>query len=98
MSYVRQYAKDKIKALDEILADAGVARDECAYIGDDVADIPVMRRVGFAVAVSDAVEETKQAAHYVTALKGGQGAVREVCEFVLHAQGKLESALAVYLA
>jgi len=88
MSYVRQYAKDKIKALDEILADAGVARDECAYIGDDVADIPVMRRVGFAVAVSDAVEETKQAAHYLTQLKGGQGAVREVCDLVLKAQGR----------
>ena len=52
MSYVRQYAKDKIKALEEILADAGVTADECAYIGDDVADIPVMRRVGFAVAVA----------------------------------------------
>jgi 3-deoxy-D-manno-octulosonate 8-phosphate phosphatase (KDO 8-P phosphatase) len=88
MSYVRQYAKDKIKALDEILADAGVARDECAYIGDDVADIPVMRRVGFAVAVSDAVEETKQAAHYLTQLKGGQGAVREVCDLILKAQGR----------
>jgi len=88
MSYVRQYAKDKIKALDEILADAGVARDECAYIGDDVADIPVMRRVGFAVAVSDAVEETKQAAHYLTQLRGGQGAVREVCDLVLKAQGR----------
>ena len=88
MSYVRQYAKDKIKALDEILADAGVTRDECTYIGDDVADIPVMRRVGFAVAVSDAVEETKQAAHYVTEFKGGQGAVREVCDFILKAQGR----------
>jgi 3-deoxy-D-manno-octulosonate 8-phosphate phosphatase (KDO 8-P phosphatase) len=88
MSYVRQYAKDKIKALEEILADAGVKKDECAYIGDDVGDIPVMRRVGLAVAVSDAVEETKQAAHYVTALKGGQGAVREVCDLVLKAQGR----------
>ena len=88
MSYVRQYAKDKIKALEEILADAGVTKEECAYIGDDVADIPVMRRVGFAVAVSDAVEETKQAAHYVTVLKGGQGAVREVCDLVLKAQGR----------
>jgi len=88
MSYVRQYAKDKIKALEEILAEAGVTKDECAYIGDDVADIPVMHRVGFAVAVSDAVAETKQAAHYVTALKGGQGAVREVCDLVLKAQGR----------
>jgi 3-deoxy-D-manno-octulosonate 8-phosphate phosphatase (KDO 8-P phosphatase) len=88
MSYVRQYAKDKIKALEEILAEAGVTTDECAYIGDDVGDIPVMRRVGLAVAVSDAVEETKQAAQYITALKGGQGAVREVCDLVLKAQGR----------
>jgi 3-deoxy-D-manno-octulosonate 8-phosphate phosphatase (KDO 8-P phosphatase) len=88
MSYVRQHAKDKIKALDEILADAGVTRDECAYMGDDVADIPVMRRVGLAVAVSDAVEETKQAAHYVTEIAGGQGAVREVCDLILKAQGR----------
>ena len=90
MSYVRQYAKDKIKALEEILAEAGVTTDECAYIGDDVGDIPVMRRVGLAVAVSDAVEETKQAAQYITALKGGQGAVREVCDLVLKAQGRWE--------
>jgi len=88
MSYLRQYAKDKIKALEEILAEAGVTTDECAYIGDDVGDIPVMRRVGLAVAVSDAVEETKQAAQYITALKGGQGAVREVCDLVLKAQGR----------
>jgi 3-deoxy-D-manno-octulosonate 8-phosphate phosphatase (KDO 8-P phosphatase) len=88
MSYLRQYAKDKIKALEEILAEAGVTTDECAYIGDDVGDIPVMRRVGLAVAVSDAVEETKQAAQYITALRGGQGAVREVCDLVLKAQGR----------
>ncbi len=87
MSYVRQYAKDKIKALDEILAEAGVTADECAYIGDDVADIPVMQRVALAVAVADAVEETKQAAHYVTKLNGGQGAVRETIEVILKAQG-----------
>ncbi len=53
MSYVRQYAKDKIKALEEILAVAGVSAHECAYIGDDVADIPVMNRVELAVAVAD---------------------------------------------
>src|ERR1700681_3235144 len=66
MAYVRQYAKDKVNALDEILAEASVSLNECAYIGDDVADIPVMLRVGLAVAVADAVAETKQAAHYVT--------------------------------
>lgn len=88
MAYVRQYAKDKIKALEEIIADAGVTTDECAYIGDDVGDIPVMHRVGFAAAVADAVEETKQAAHYVTSLNGGQGAVRELCDLILKAQGR----------
>jgi 3-deoxy-D-manno-octulosonate 8-phosphate phosphatase (KDO 8-P phosphatase) len=97
MSYVRQQAKDKIKALDEILAEAGVSADECAYLGDDVADIPVMRRIGLAVAVADAVPETKQAAHYVTELKGGDGAVREVCDLILKAQGKWDEVMKRFL-
>ena len=98
MSYVRQEAKDKIKALDEILAEAGVTANECAYIGDDVADIPVMHRVAFAVAVADAVPETKQAAHYVTEIKGGQGAVREVCDLILKAQDKWDAVMERFLA
>ena len=98
MSYVRQYAKDKVKALDEILAAAGVTADECAYIGDDVADIPVMQRVALAVAVADAVPETKQAAHYVTGLKGGHGAVREVCVLILNVQGKWDEVMKRFLA
>jgi 3-deoxy-D-manno-octulosonate 8-phosphate phosphatase (KDO 8-P phosphatase) len=88
MAYVRQQAKDKIEALEEILAEAEVSPNECAYIGDDVADIPVMLRVGLAVAVADAVAETKQAAHYITELKGGRGAVREVTDLILKAQGR----------
>lgn len=87
MAYVRQYAKDKVKALEEIIAEAGVTLDECAFIGDDLGDIPVMKRVELAVAVADAVGETKQAAHYITELKGGHGAVREVCDLILKAQG-----------
>lgn len=87
MAYVRQGARNKIKALDEIMAEAGVSIDECAYIGDDLADIPVMLRVELAVAVADAVVETKQAAHYVTELRGGYGAVREVCDLILKSQG-----------
>jgi 3-deoxy-D-manno-octulosonate 8-phosphate phosphatase (KDO 8-P phosphatase) len=98
MSYVRQEAKDKIKALDEILAAAGVTANECAYIGDDVADIPVMHRVALAVAVADAVPETKQAAHYVTQLKGGHAAVREVCDLILKAQGKWDEVMERFLA
>jgi len=87
MAYVRQYAKDKVKALDEIMAEADVTLDECAYIGDDLGDVPVMNRVELAVAVADAVAETKQAAHYITEVRGGQGAVREVCDLILKAQG-----------
>src|SRR6185436_7700 len=87
ISFVRQYAKDKTKALDEILKEAEVSEDECAYIGDDLGDIEVMRRVELAVAVADAADETKNAAHYVTFLPGGRGAVREVCELILKSQG-----------
>jgi len=97
MAYVRQYAKDKVKAFDELLAAAGVTAEECAYVGDDVADIPIMRRVEFAVAVADAVYETKQAAHYVTALNGGHGAVREVADLILKTQGRWDELMKRYL-
>jgi len=86
MSYLWQGANDKTKAFDEIIAEAGVSPHECAYIGDDVADVSVMRRAGLAVAVADAVDEVRQAAHYVTRLAGGRGAVREVCDMILKAQ------------
>ena len=98
MSYVRQNAKDKIKALNEILTEAEVSSNECAYIGDDLADIPVMNRVGLAIAVADAVAETKQAAHYVSALNGGYGAVREVTDLILKAQGRWEELMERYLS
>ncbi len=90
MAFVRQYVKDKIKALEEILKEAELSEDECAFIGDDLGDVPVMQRVELAVAVADAVYETKEAAHYVTHLPGGKGAVREVCELILKAQGRWE--------
>lgn len=96
MSYVHQFAKDKVKALGEIIAEAGVSAAECAFVGDDLADIAPMRRVGFAVAVADAVEETKQAAQYVTHAKGGRGAVREVCELILKAQGRWEELVRIF--
>jgi 3-deoxy-D-manno-octulosonate 8-phosphate phosphatase (KDO 8-P phosphatase) len=88
MAYVHQYAKNKIVALEEIIADAHVAVDECCFIGDDLGDIGVMRLVGLAVAVADATEDAKRAAHYVTALNGGAGAVREVIELILKAQDR----------
>jgi len=89
IKHVRQGTWDKIKDFAEVIAAAGgIAESEIAYIGDDVTDIPLMLRCGLAVAVSDATEETRAAAHYVTALPGGFGAVREVCELILKAQGR----------
>ena len=98
VTYVRQYAKDKIGALDEILVLAKVSIHECAYIGDDLADIPVMRRVELAVAVADAVAETKQAAHFITEQKGGHGAIREVTDLILKAQGRWEELMKQFSA
>ena len=96
MSYVRQSAKDKAKVLEEVLAEEQASLHECAYIGDDLGDIPVMLQVGLAVAVADAVLETKQAAHFVTQQKGGYGAVREVCDLILKAQGRWEELMKRY--
>ena len=88
MAYLRQHAKVKINALEEILIEANVLPGECAFIGDDLADIPIIHRVGFAIAVADAVAEARQAAHYVTQLKGGCGAVREVTDLILKTQDR----------
>lgn len=96
MTYVRQGAHDKVAVFDELLAEAGLEDAQVGFIGDDVADIPLMRRVGFAVAVADAADETRAAAHYVTRLNGGFGAVREVCELILKAQGRWAELMRVY--
>lgn len=87
IEFVRQGSLNKVEQFDEVLAAAGVTANETAYVGDDVVDIPLMRRCALAVAVADATPETRAAAHFVTTLPGGFGAVREVCELVLKAQG-----------
>jgi 3-deoxy-D-manno-octulosonate 8-phosphate phosphatase (KDO 8-P phosphatase) len=87
MSYIYQGHIEKIPILEEIIAEAGISREEIAYIGDDLTDIVVMRRVGLAIAVQNARPEVKAAADLVTTARGGQGAVREVVELILAAQG-----------
>lgn len=77
---------NKVEILEEILRKMNLHPEQAAYVGDDIVDIPVMQRVGFAVAVRDAAADTKKIAHYVTKKKGGRGAVREVCEIILKAQ------------
>jgi 3-deoxy-D-manno-octulosonate 8-phosphate phosphatase (KDO 8-P phosphatase) len=97
ISLLRQGARDKVEAFEGLMAEAGVVADDAAFVGDDVVDIPVMRRCGLAVAVADATPETRAAAHYVTRLPGGFGAVREVCELILKAQGRWDELMRRYL-
>jgi len=77
----------KDKVLDDITARTGISEDAMAYVGDDLPDLPVMKRVGLAVAVGDAHEIIRQTAHITTRAPGGKGAVREISEAILKAQG-----------
>ena len=97
-SYVYQGHIEKIPILEEILADAKIDSQEVAYIGDDMTDITVMHRVGFAIATANARPEVKAEAHYVTQVPGGCGAVREVAELLLKAQGYWNELLEKYEA
>lgn len=80
--------RDKVAVLEEIVAAMQIEASQVAMVGDDLVDLPIMSRAGFAVAVADAVPEVIAAAHWVTSLPGGRGAVREVCDLLLKAQGK----------
>jgi len=87
----------KMNAVREIMEKEGVTLDEIAYVGDDVIDLPVMRECGFAVAVDDARQQVKVAAHYVTPNKGGRGAARDAVEFILEAKGVLSACIEAYI-
>jgi len=87
---VYQKSLDKLTPFNKILAETGFAADETAFIGDDLIDIPVLKKVGFAAAPADAVDEVLPHVHYVAAKSGGWGAVREICDMILKAQGKWE--------
>jgi 3-deoxy-D-manno-octulosonate 8-phosphate phosphatase (KDO 8-P phosphatase) len=91
-----QNAENKILAYEAILSEEGVTDEAVAYIGDDLPDLPVMRRVGLAIAVSNAVAEVKAHAHWITQREGGHGGVREAIEFILKAQGKWDAVVAPY--
>ncbi|MEK6539703.1 MAG: HAD-IIIA family hydrolase [Deltaproteobacteria bacterium] len=93
---VCQGAKDKVGAFEDILKNRQLSPEEAAYIGDELVDVPLLRRVGFAVAVSDSVRDVKRYADYVTLKNGGKGAVREVCELILNVQGKWDTVTAAY--
>jgi 3-deoxy-D-manno-octulosonate 8-phosphate phosphatase (KDO 8-P phosphatase) len=82
-----QGAADKLAAFDELLARCSTPAETCAYVGDDLPDLPVMARCGLAVAVPDAPARVRRHAQYVTRARGGCGAVREACEIILYARG-----------
>jgi 3-deoxy-D-manno-octulosonate 8-phosphate phosphatase (KDO 8-P phosphatase) len=95
IEHVVQGSPDKSAAFDALVASLDLSADQCAFVGDDLPDLGVMRRCGLAVAVANAVDPVKSAAHYVTRASGGKGAVREFCELVLRAQGQLAGPSAV---
>ena len=97
MSFVIQGCDEKQKAFADVLDQAAVENLEVAYIGDDLNDVPLMLQSGLGVAVADAALETREHAHYVTTAAGGFGAVREVCELILKAQGRWDELVANYL-
>lgn len=96
MKYVYQGHIEKIPILEEILADARIDPSEVAYVGDDLTDAVIMRRVGLGIAVANARDEVKGVAHLTTAAAGGDGAVREVCELLLQSQGRWNELLRKY--
>jgi 3-deoxy-D-manno-octulosonate 8-phosphate phosphatase (KDO 8-P phosphatase) len=85
---VHQGILNKLEIFEEILQRKSLSYENIAFIGDDIVDIPLLKRVGFSVAVADASEDVKKCVDYISRNKGGDGAVREVCELILRAQGK----------
>ncbi|MCI0488877.1 MAG: HAD-IIIA family hydrolase [Blastocatellia bacterium] len=96
VAHLYEKAWIKLDSYEKILAEEGLKDEEVCYVGDDVVDIPLLRRAGLSVAVADAVGEVKEYSHLVTERGGGRGAVREVIELILRAQGKWEEALSRY--
>ncbi len=86
--HVIQGCEDKVAALDEVIEELNISAAECAYVGDDIPDLPLLNHVGYSVAVANAATALHQQCDYSTSDRGGGGAVREVCELILAAQGQ----------
>ncbi len=97
IAHLHEMAWVKTEVYEHMLDEEGLSDEQVCYIGDDVVDIPLLKRAGLAVSVADAVEEAKQFSHLVTSRAGGRGAVREVIELILKAQNKWTDALSRYV-
>jgi 3-deoxy-D-manno-octulosonate 8-phosphate phosphatase (KDO 8-P phosphatase) len=95
--HVQQGIHDKRSAFEQLLKETNMPADLCGFIGDDVIDLPILTRVGFAASVPNGHAEVRSRVHYVTQASGGRGAAREVCDLILRSQGNYEAAMAPYL-
>jgi 3-deoxy-D-manno-octulosonate 8-phosphate phosphatase (KDO 8-P phosphatase) len=98
IGHLFQGVENKLSTMQALMQQLNIPADSAAYMGDDVVDLPVMRRVALAVTVPEAPQIVRDHAHYVSQRNGGFGAVREVCELIMSAQGTLDAQLASYLA
>jgi 3-deoxy-D-manno-octulosonate 8-phosphate phosphatase (KDO 8-P phosphatase) len=94
---VEQGVEDKLACFDRMRAEMGLERDQCGYMGDDLPDLRILVRCGFAATVPNAPDAIRSRVHYVTRVGGGDGAVREIAEFVLKARGSLDRLVEGYL-
>ena len=97
VAHFYQGAEDKLIAFNDLVAKSGLQASQCAFMGDDVVDLPPMLKCGLALAVPDSPALVLQHAHYVTTKAGGHGAVREVCELIMQAQGTFDAQMAQFL-
>ena len=97
IDFLFQGAENKSAVLDQIVKESGVREEEIAFVGDDVIDLPIMRRCGLAIAVANARPQVKAMAHYETPSSGGRGAARDAVEYILKAQGTLEKVIDAYI-
>src|SRR5690606_10853906 len=97
IAHFYQGVEDKLEAFEDLVKKMNVLPEECAFMGDDVVDLPPMRRSGLAITVPTATPLVKEYAHYTTQAEAGRGAVREVCELLMKAQGTFEEQMAQFL-
>jgi 3-deoxy-D-manno-octulosonate 8-phosphate phosphatase (KDO 8-P phosphatase) len=97
IEYVFQDCHDKLPVIEQLADQLGLSPENMAFVGDDLTDMPVMRYVGFSIAVVNAVDEVKECADYVTTRPGGSGAVREVIEYILKNSGRWRELMKRYL-
>ena len=98
VAHFYQGVDDKLVAFNDLIAKLNIAAEHCAFMGDDVVDVPPMLRCGLAITVPAAPDSVKQRAHFITQRQGGHGAVREVCELLMQAQGTYDAQFAQFFA